>query len=276
MNSTELFPIRSSTIKPGDSLIEALIRGLARSGQRLRNGDIVAVASKVVSMSENRLINLDTINSGRRSLSLARRYGLTPEFAQVVVHEADRIYGGVKGAVLTLKDGHAIANAGVDRKNTPDNTVVLWPRNPKKSARQLRIGLKRKTGKTVGVVIVDSRVTPLRLGTVGLSLASVGFRPVRDFRGRPDLNNRRIRITFQSIGDGVAAAAHLLMGEARERIPFVIVRGAPVDADGGRGPSEKMHLKSCLYMSQIQAEIASDLARPISGQRLIPTATAAE
>ncbi len=254
MNSTELFPIRSSTIQPWGSLIETLSKGLARSGQRLGNGDIVAVASKVVSMSENRIINLDTINPGKRSLCLARLYGLTPEFSQVVVDEADKIYGGVKGAVLTLKQGFATANAGVDRKNAPDNTAVLWPRNPKKSARQLRIGLKRKTGQTVGVVIVDSRVTPLRLGTVGLSLGSVGFRPVRDFRGKPDLNNRRIRITFQSMSDGVAAAAHLLMGEARERIPFVIIRGAPIDADDGRGPSEKMRLENCLYMSQIQAE----------------------
>jgi coenzyme F420-0:L-glutamate ligase / coenzyme F420-1:gamma-L-glutamate ligase len=225
---------------------------LAQSGQRLRNGDIVAIASKVVSMSENRIINLVTVNPGRRSLSLSRLYGLTPELAQVVVDEADKIYGGVKGAVLTLKDGHATANAGVDRKNAPDNSVVLWPRNPKRSAHQLQIGLKRKTGKTVGVVIVDSRVTPLRLGTVGLSLASVGFRPVRDFRRRQDLNNRRIRITFQSMGDGIAAAAHVLMGEAKERIPFVIIRGAPVDADGGRVPSEKMHLENCLYMSQIR------------------------
>ncbi len=173
-----------------------------------------------------------------------------------MVDEADKIYGGVKGAVLTMKEGHATANAGIDRKNAPDNTVVLWPQNPKKSARQLQNGLKRKTGKSVGVVIVDSRVTPLRLGTVGLSLGSVGFRPVKDFRRRPDLNNRRIRITLQSMSDGVAAAAHLLMGEARERIPFVIIRGAPVDADGGRGPSEKMHSENCLYMSQIKAEIA--------------------
>ncbi len=256
VNSTELFPIRSSTIQPRGSLIEALVKGLARSGQRLRNSDIVAVASKVVSISENRIINLDTINLGRGSLTLAKRYGLNPEFAQVVVDEADKIYGGVKGAVLTLKDGQSTANAGVDRKNAPDNTVVLWPRNPKKSARQLQMGLKRKTGKTVGVVVVDSRVTPLRLGTVGLSLASVGFKPIRDFRGKPDLNNRRIRITFQSIGDGVAAAAQVLMGEARERIPFVIIRGAPVDPDGGRRLSEKMHLENCLYMSQIQAGIA--------------------
>ena len=256
VNSTELFPIRSSTIQPRDSLIETLVKGLARSGQRLRNGDIVAVASKVVSISENRIITLDTINPGKRSLRLAKLYGLTPEFAQVVVDEADKTYGGVNGAVLTLKDGHATANAGVDRKNAPDNTVVLWPRNPKKSARQVQMGLKRQTGKSVGVVVVDSRVTPLRLGTVGLALASVGFRPVRDFRGRPDLNSRRIRITFQSMGDGVAAAAHLLMGEASERIPFVIIRGAPVDPDGGRGPSEKMNLENCLYMSQIQAEIA--------------------
>jgi len=248
---TELLSIRTSTIHPGDSLTSSLEGGLERSRLSLRSGDILAVASKVVSTSENRIVSLDTQNPSKRALRLAGDYDLEPEFVQVIVSEADKIYGGVTGAMLTLKDGFATANAGVDRKNAPDNSVVLWPRNPRKSALRLQARLKKRTGKDVGIIVVDSRVTPLRLGTVGLSLAGVGFRSIKDFRTKPDLNNRKIRITFQSLSDGLAAAAHVLMGEARERTPFVLIRGAPVEKSSNPGMSEKMRVEDCLFMSQI-------------------------
>ena len=93
----------------------------------------------------------------------------------------------------------------------------------------------------------------MRLGTIGLSLASVGFKPVKDFRGKHDLYNRRIRMTLQSVGDGIAAAAHLLMGEGGEQVPFVLVRGAPVESEGAHGVNQKMRVEDCLYMSQIQS-----------------------
>ena len=252
MNRTELLPFKSPIVNPGDSLVEALLESLARSWSRMRNGDIVAVASKVVSISENRIVKLNTVKPSGKATRLSRQFGLTPEFAQVIINEADRIYSGVEGAVLTLKDGHVTANAGADRKNSPGNSAVIWPRDPSRSAKRLQSAIKGKTGKAVSVIIVDSRVTPLRLGTVGLCLASVGFKPVRDFRKMPDLGKRKIRITYQAIGDGLAAAAHVLMGEAEERVPFVIVRGAPVTLNGNRGISEKMQTEDCLYMSQIR------------------------
>ncbi len=255
--TTELFPIKAPFIKPGDSLITALEDGLERSRLSIKKGDIVAVASKVVSTSESRIVSLDTVSPGDLAYGLAEDYELTPEFAQVIVSEADKLFGGVRGAVLTLKDGHATANAGVDRKNAPYNSVVLWPQNPRKSALQLQTSLNRKNRRVRGIIIVDSRVTPLRLGTVGLSLASVGFRSIKDFRRKPDLSNRKIRITFQSLGDGLAAAAHVLMGEARERTPFVIIRGAPVAENNRRGASEKMKLDDCLFMSQIPQRSAN-------------------
>jgi coenzyme F420-0:L-glutamate ligase len=174
------------------------------------------------------------------------------EFVQVVLEESEKIYGGVPGALLTLKDGQATANAGVDRKNAPGNAVVLWPRDALASAKRLQKELKEGTGKNVGLVIVDSRVTPLRLGTIGVSLASVGFKRVRDFRGKPDLFGRCARITFQAVADGIAGAAQLLMGEARESTPFVLVRGASVEFDGRGGEAEtRLSEKDCLYMSQI-------------------------
>jgi len=97
-------------------------------------------------------------------------------------------------------------------------------------------------------------VTPLRLGTTGLAIACSGFKPVRDSRGIKDLYGRRVEITLQSLADGIAGAAQLLMGEIRESIPFVLIRGAPVQL-GGRNTSASMTLpaKDCLYMSQIHS-----------------------
>ena len=177
---------------------------------------------------------------------------MPPEFVQVVLEESEKVYGGVPGALLTLKNGQATANAGIDRKNAPGNAVVLWPLDAEASARRLRRKLRKTTGKNVGLVIVDSRVTPLRLGTIGISLASVGFKRVRDLRGKRDLFGRRARITFQAVADGIAAAAQLLMGETTESTPFVLVRGISVEFDGRGGEAEtRLSARDCLYMSQI-------------------------
>jgi len=247
----ELYPLESSLVKPGDSLSVRLQEAFAKSKVRPRNWDIIAVASKVVATSEGRVRSLSRVKPTREAVRLGEKYSLPPEFVQLVIDEADEVYGGVRGAFLTLKDGQATANAGADRKNAPPNSAVLWPLDPKASAVRLRRALKRRTGLDVGVVIVDSRVTPLRLGTIGLSLASVGFNTVKDFRGKPDLYGRKASITFQALGDGIAAAAQLLMGEAKESVPFVLVRGAPVEFTKRGGGIEKMALKNCLYMSQI-------------------------
>ncbi len=250
----ELYPVESSLVKPGDSLSLRLQEAFAKSKVRPRDRDIMAVASKVVSTSEGRVRQLSRVKPTRQAVRLGRKYSLPPEFVQLVLDEADEVYGGVQGALLTLKDGQATANAGVDRKNAPPNSAVLWPLDPKASAIRLLGAVKRRTGLDLGVVIVDSRVAPLRLGTIGLSLASVGFMPVKDFRGKPDLYGRKASITFQALGDGIAAAAQLLMGETREAVPFVLVRGAPVEFAGRGSRTEKMGLKDCLYMAQILRE----------------------
>jgi coenzyme F420-0:L-glutamate ligase / coenzyme F420-1:gamma-L-glutamate ligase len=125
--------------------------------------------------------------------------------------------------------------------------------NPHQSAQKIRRVIDRKLGKKVGVVIVDSRITPLRLGTVGLAIGCSGFQPVRDERGVRDLYGRRVSITFHALADGIAAAAQLLMGETRETTPFVLVRDAPVKlANNDRLMPMTLPVEDCLYMSQIQ------------------------
>jgi len=247
-----VYPIRSSLVRPGDSIPNLLSKGLAKSRVELKTRDIVAVSSKIVGIAEDRIRHLESVRPGSKARSLALKHSLTAAFAQAVLDEADMVVGGVKGALLTVKNGDAVANAGIDRKNAPEGAVVLWPRNADLSAKNIRRSILRKSGKNVGVVIVDSRVSPLRLGTTGFGIGCAGFEPIEDIRGSVDLFGRRIEITVRAIADGIAAAAQLVMGEAADRIPFAIVRDAPATFGSARGiRSAKLEWNQCLYMSQI-------------------------
>ncbi|HEV2118862.1 MAG TPA: coenzyme F420-0:L-glutamate ligase [Candidatus Bathyarchaeia archaeon] len=248
----ELYPLRSSLVLPGDTIVERFVEALSLAKLRVRSGDIIAITSKIVSISENNTISLVSIKPTPLARRLGRKFDMLPEFAQVVIDESDSVYGGVPGVLLTLKNGDAIANSGVDQKNSPSGSVIPWPRDPQRSADAIRRSVDRKLSKSVGVVIVDSRVTPLRIGTIGMAVACSGFQPVRDTRGITDLYGRKARITFQAVADGIAGAAQLLMGESSESIPFVLVRGAPVKLTSSkRVGSMKLPAKGCLYMSQI-------------------------
>jgi coenzyme F420-0:L-glutamate ligase/coenzyme F420-1:gamma-L-glutamate ligase len=247
-----VYPIRSDLARPGYAIPELLFNALAKSRVRLRTRDIVAISSKIVGISEKRIRYLDSVKPGSKARSLARKHSLTPAFAQAVLDEADVVVGGVRGALLTVKNGDAVANAGIDRKNAPEGTVVLWPRNPDLSASNIRRSIQRRSGKNVGVVIVDSRVSPMRLGTTGFAIGAAGFEPIEDLRGSVDLLGRRIEITVRAIADGIAASAQLVMGEASDQIPFAIIRDAPVMFGSRQGiRSAKLAWNQCLYMSQI-------------------------
>ena len=247
-----VYPLRSRLVKPGDSIIELFSDSLARNGVRLRNNDIVVVSSKVAAISEKSLRSTIDVEVTKEARVLAKKYALAPEFTQIVLEESDEVLGGVKGALLTIKNGDAVANAGVDRKNAPKDSVVLWPEDPDLSARRLRSQINKKFRKNVGTVIVDSRVTPLRLGTTGFAIGSAGFPSVNDVLGTVDLSGRKVEITLHAVADGIAAAAQLVMGETAERRPFAVVRQAPVVLGRNRSIHDaKLPWNQCLFMSQI-------------------------
>ncbi|MEM3566568.1 MAG: coenzyme F420-0:L-glutamate ligase, partial [Candidatus Bathyarchaeia archaeon] len=167
----KLFPIRTDVIKPGDDIVNAVLKAMEKRGLTLDDGDILALASKVIAYAEDRVLKLDKIKPSEKAKKLARKFALPPELAELIIKEAEEIYGGVKKAVLTLKDGVLTPNAGIDSKNAPQDAVALWPKNPEKWAKNIREKIMRKTGKKVAVLIVDSGLRPLRLGTSGLALA---------------------------------------------------------------------------------------------------------
>jgi len=242
-----LIPIQFSVVGVGQELSSVVAVSLANEGVTLKRGDILAVASKVVSTCERRIVKLRDVRVSPTARRLARKWKIDRYLTAVVLNEADEILGGVPGFLLTLKDGILTPNAGVDLKNSPPGMATLWPIDPDKSAQMLRASLERSHGTRVGVEIVDSHVTPLRLGTVGLAIGVAGFLPVLDSRRMSDLFGRPIRVTQTNVADDLAGMAHVLMGEAAERVGAVLIRGAPVKlSDSGRSKLAKLSQNKCL------------------------------
>ena len=183
---------------------------------------------------------------------LACKWKMDRYLAAVVLSEADEILGGVPGFLLTIKNGTLTPNAGVDLKNSPQGTATLWPLDPDKSAQKLRSRLERKYTTRVGVEIVDSHVTPLRLGTVGLAIGVSGFLPVLDNRKTSDLFGRTIKVTQTNLADDLAATAHMLMGEGAERVGAVLIRGAGVVLNNsGRSKFARLNRNKCLIGNRL-------------------------
>jgi coenzyme F420-0:L-glutamate ligase len=252
-----LIAVKTRVVKIGDDLVELILESLKAQGLQVEDNDVLSLTSKVVSCSEGRMIKLSEVKPSEEAKRLAKEYSLKPEFAELILREADRVYGGVEKAVLTLKNGVMAANAGIDNKNAPSDYAVLWPKDPAASVREVRNRIKRRTGKDVAVMIIDSGLVPLRIGTTGLALAVAGFKPIRDDRGCKDLFGKLIMITRQAVADDLASAAHLLMGEAAEKTPLVLIKDAPVNFDDGVYGSSDMMMppKECIFMNTLETQI---------------------
>jgi len=246
-----LYAVKTRVIKTGDDPVQVILQSLREQKLKLEDNDILAVTSKIIAYTEDRLVKLSDVKPSDKAKKLAQQFSLQPEFAELILREADKIYGGVEKAVLTLKNGILTANAGIDNKNAPIGFAVLWPKNAEKWAMHIREEIKRKTGRKVAVLIVDSGLIPLRIGTVGLALAVAGFKPIKDCRKEKDIYGKPLVITRHAIADSLASAAHLLMGEAAEKTPIVLIKDASVDFDDGvYGPADMMMpFKECIFMN---------------------------
>lgn len=247
-----LIPIRFPLVGRGQNLNEVVLDAFARERLRLKRGDVLAVASKVVSLCENQIINLD-VKVSAKARRYSQKWRIDSRLVEIVLREADEILGGVRGFLLTVKSGILTANAGVDLKNSPPGTATLWPANPDATAQRLQRYLRRRTSVRIGVEIVDSRVTALRLGTTGLAIGTAGFDPIHDDRGKPDLYGRKIRVTQMNIADSLAAAANMLMCERKQRIGAVLIRGAQVNLANHLGSNHlRLKRQQCLIVSNMR------------------------
>ncbi len=245
----QLFGISTKLIRLGDNLVDVILEAIKKQGLEIEDKDLLAIASKAVAVAQKRLVKLSSIKPSKRAIRLAEKYELEPSFVEVVLQEAEKVYGGVTKTLLTLKNNMLVANAGVDRKNAPEGYAILWPMNAFGTAEKIRREILAKTGKHVGVLIIDSRITPLRMGTTALAIGVAGFKPIKDCRVERDLYSKRVYITRHALADDLASAAHLIMGETTARTPAVLIRNAPVTFSEEFNPnSMTIPAEQCLFM----------------------------
>ena len=247
----ELIGIKTPLIRPGDDFGVVLIKAIHEKGITLKDGDIVVLAESAVATSEGRLVDLKEVKPGREAKELGQKYSVDPREMELILNECDEVVGGVPGAVLTITKGNMSPNAGIDGSNAPENHVVLLPENPGASADRIRKQFQEAFLNKVGVIVGDSRTQPMRLGCVGIALGCAGILPVEDARGSKDLFGKELTITRKATADNMVSAAQLIMGEAGESIPAVIVRGRygiVVDEDVDIPVFSK---EECMYYSNI-------------------------
>jgi coenzyme F420-0:L-glutamate ligase/coenzyme F420-1:gamma-L-glutamate ligase len=247
----QVIPIKTRIISPEDNILDVILKGMESAEVELEDNDILAIAETPLGTTEGRIVALSDIVPTEEAVVLARKFEMLPEVAELVIQEADEILGGIPHVVLTIKNNTLMANAGVDKSNVPPGHASLLPLDSRASAERLRNEVKSRLGKTVGVLVIDSRTQPLRLGNVGMALGVAGFYPVADDRGRTDLFGNELRITRRAIADNLASACTAVMGESDESIPAAIIRNAPVEYVDKSFNSAEMWIppSECMYMA---------------------------
>ncbi len=231
MNPIEIIPLTDiPLIHPGDDLAQLLGDALARSGG-LRDRDVLVIAQKIVSKAEGRYVDLDRVTPSPSAIDVARQCEKDPRLIEVILSESVAVVRLRPGLIITRhRLGFVSANAGVDRSNVaPEgiDRVLRLPLDPDRSATKIRSALHDRFGIDLAVIIADSHGRPHRLGTVGVAIGLAGLPGVEDWRGRKDLFGYTLQHTEVGLADQIAAAGTLLLGQAAESIPAVIVRGAP-------------------------------------------------
>ena len=218
-------------IEAGAPLARLLIGAAERAGSTLQSGDVLVIAQKIISKAEGRRVALRDVTPGERATELARIVQKDPRLVELMLQESQEVVRAKPGVlILEHRLGFIMANAGVDRSNvgpSDDACALLLPEDPDASARALRLALRELRHLEVGVIVNDSFGRAWRNGVAGVAIGVAGVPALVDMRGRADRQRRPLEVTQIAAADELAAAASVLMGQADESVPAVLVRGSP-------------------------------------------------
>ncbi len=226
-------------VNPGDDLVAIILEALERMKLTLVGGDILVVAQKIVSKSEDRLINLANIIPSPDAIELGKRIEKDPRLTELILQESKSILRSRPGTIIVEhRLGFVCANAGIDHSNVSGEDltaewVLLLPKDPGASAKTLRSRLEETCGVPLGVLIIDSHGRAWRMGTAGVAIGFSGLPGLVDLRGQPDLFGYQLQITQVGAADELASAASLVMGQAAEGTPVIHARGFPYELREG-------------------------------------------
>lgn len=196
-------------LPPKDDLLPFIKESF--SDVNLKEKSIIVIASKIVAIWQGRCLKIDSIKD---------KDDLVRKEADFYL-DRNKVPKGY--VMLTIKDNVLIPTAGIDESNG-NGYFILWPENPFGAAKQIYNFIKKNYSlNDFGIIISDSHCTPLRYGTIGISVAYHGFYPLRDYRGTKDIFEREMKISQSNVADSLAAAASFIMGEGDEQTPIAII-----------------------------------------------------
>ena len=242
----QISPIRTHTITTTDNDLLAI---LDRYIHQLSEGSVLAVTSKIVALAQGRVASATA--DKQQLIEDEAEYWLSPTQNQYHV-------------TLTIKDNMLIPSAGIDESNS-DRQLVLWPADPQGVANQIRRHLSTRFNlRQLGVLITDSKTTPLRWGVTGVAVSHSGFLALNDYIGRADLFGRPLRMTKVNVADALAAAAVLVMGEGDEQTPLAVIHDLPFVQFQERAPTPQE--LAALHIA-IDDDLFAPLLRSVPWQR---------
>lgn len=215
-------------VAKGDHVAQLALSAVGRAGLQLQDGDVLVFAQKIISKAEGRSIDLDGVKPSACALQLAEDTKKDPRIVELILRESSEVLRCRPGLIVVAhRLGLVLANAGIDQSNVDEGHALLLPVDPDASAVNIRRELRSATGADVAVLIIDSIGRAWRQGTIGTAIGASGIAALLDLRGWPDLNGRRLESTEIGYADELAGAASLVMGQAAEGVPIVLIRGAP-------------------------------------------------
>ncbi len=213
-------------VHTGDKLPELIGDSLRANNLRPLDHDVLVIAQKIVSKAEGRSVLLSEVVPSGEARRRATETGKDPRLVELILRESTEVLRqGDKLIITENRLGLVMANAGIDQSNVDAGCALLLPQDPDKSAGDIRTYIKEEFDANTGVIVADSIGRAWRNGVTGQAIGVAGIKALLDLRKMPDLNNQELRVTDAAIADEIAAAASLLMGQAAEGKPVVLVRG---------------------------------------------------
>jgi len=212
-------------IEHGDDIADAILKTLETSNIQLLDGDLVIITHTIVSKSEGRVVHGDEVSVSRRARKIAEQNGFDPVQVELALRESKEVIRSEGILITETKTGLVCNFSGVDRSNAPEDSYVLLPEDPDRSARDILENLTNATGIRLGIIITDTQGRPWRKGSVNLAIGAAGINAFKRNRGKQDLYGRTLKSSTVCQVDELAASAEPLMGQADEGVPVVIIRG---------------------------------------------------
>lgn len=227
-------------IREGDNLVEIILSSLEKMKLNIEDLDVFVIAQTIVSRIEGQVRDLKKVEPSQGAIQLAKTIKKDPRLVTLILTESKKVLrtaliDGNGKIIVETNLGYICADAGIDSSNSPNDTVTLLPENPDKSAGEIRAEIFQKTKKDVAIIISDTHGRPFRRGAINVALGVAGIKEIYDYRGKIDLFGYELQKTKVAIADELASASELIMGEAGEGMPIILIRGYQYADKDGKG-----------------------------------------